>query len=291
MPEECALEPKRSFKECQNCPEMVVVPAGGFSMGSSKEEIARGLAAANEAPQHKVVLAETIAIGRFEVTRDQYAAFVDATGHEDSGRCFTLEQNSPQERENRSFLMPGYAQQGNHPAVCVSWTDAQAYVDWLTRITGKSYRLPSEAEYEYAARAGSAARFGSSDDAAQLCRFANGADQSAKAAGLPDDADYMACTDGYPYTAPVGSFAANAFGLNDLIGNVWEWTADCFADDYGTAPSDSAARNQAGCPARAVRGGDWFSTASLLRPAVRATAKPDSRYDDIGFRVVRTLAH
>ena len=289
--EECALTSKRSFKECQDCPEMVVVPAGEFLMGSSKDEIDQGLAAANEAPQHKVVLGQTIAVGRYEVTRDQYAAFIDTTGHAGSGRCFTLEQNSPKERENRSFLMPGYAQQGNHPAVCVSWWDAQAYVDWLTRITGKSYRLASEAEFEYAARAGSTARFGPSDDPTKLCRFANGADQSAKAAGLPDDADYMACTDGYPYTAPVGSFAQNAFGLNDLIGNVWEWTADCFADDYGAAPSDGAARTQQGCAARAVRGGDWFSGASLLRPAVRATANPDSHYDDIGFRVVRTLAH
>ena len=289
--EECGLKPKQSFKECESCPEMVVVPAGEFLMGSSKEEILKRLAAANEAPQHKVVLAQTIAIGRFEVTRDQYAAFVDATGHEGSGRCFTLEQNTPQERENRSFLMPGYAQQGNHPAVCISWTDAQAYVDWLARITGKSYRLPSEAEYEYGARAGSTARHGASDDPAELCRFVNGADQSARAAGLPDDADYMACTDGFPYTAPVGSFAPNAFGLNDLIGNVWEWTADCFADDYRAAPSDAAARSQQDCPARAVRGGDWFSAAALLRPAVRASAKPDSHYDDIGFRVVRTLAH
>ena len=187
----------------------------------------------------------------------------------------------------------GGPQQGNHPAVCVSWTDAQAYVDWLARITGKSYRLPSEAEYEYAARAGGTARFGASDDPTELCRFVNGADQSARAAGLPDDADYMDCTDGFPYTAPVGSFAQNAFGLNDLIGNVWEWTADCFAEDYRAAPSDAAARShsQADCPARAVRGGDWFSAASLLRPAVRASAKPDSHYDDIGFRVVRTLAH
>ncbi len=291
MPEECALKPKQGFRECRNWPEMVVVPAGEFLMGSSNDDIDGDLAAANEAPQHKVVLRHAIAVGRFEVTRDQYAAFVNDTGYKGNGRCFTLEQNIPQERENRSFLMPGYPQAGNHPAVCVSWTDAQAYVDWLTRVTGKSYRLPSEAEYEYAARAGGTARFGVSDDPAELCRFVNGADQSAKAAGLPDKAPYMMCTDGYPFTAPVGSFAANAFGLHDLIGNVWEWTADCFADDYSAAGADSTARSQPGCPARAVRGGDWFSPASLLRPAVRAKANPDAHHDDIGFRVVRTLAH
>jgi formylglycine-generating enzyme required for sulfatase activity len=260
-------------------------------MGSSKEDIDNGLAAANEAPQHKVAVKERFAVGRFEVTRDQYAAFVNATGYKGSGRCFTFEQNLPKERENRSFLMPGYAQDGNHPAVCVSWNDAQAYADWLSGVTGKSYRLPSEAEYEYAARAGSSARFAFTDDPADLCRYANGADQSAKTAGLPEDAPYMACSDGYPFTAPVGSLAANAFGLHDLIGNVWEWTADCFADDYTSATSDSAARLLANCQARTVRGGDWFSTASSLRPAVRAKASPDAHHDDIGFRVVRTLAH
>jgi formylglycine-generating enzyme required for sulfatase activity len=291
LPEECALKPKNSFRECQNCPEMVVVPAGEFLMGSGKDDIDNELAAANEAPQHKVRVKETIAIGRFEVTRDQFAAFVNSTGRRSSGRCMTFEHNVPKERENRSFLVPGYAQDGNHPAVCVSWTDAQAYADWLSKTTGKTYRLPSEAEFEYAARAGGTARYGFTDDPADLCRFANGADQSAKTAGLPPDAPYMACSDGYPFTAPVGSFAANAFGLHDLIGNVWEWTADCFADDYRSAGADSAPRNAAGCTARTVRGGDWFSTPSTLRPAVRAKANQDAHNDDIGFRVVRILAH
>jgi formylglycine-generating enzyme required for sulfatase activity len=101
----------------------------------------------------------------------------------------------------------------------------------------------------------------------------------------------MACSDGYAFTAPVGSFAANAFGLYDLIGNVWEWTADCFTEDYKSAGADSAPRNAAGCATRTVRGGDWFSTASTLRPAVRAEATQDAHNDDIGFRVVRVLAH
>jgi formylglycine-generating enzyme required for sulfatase activity len=270
---------------------MVVVPAGEFLMGSAKDEIDNELAFADEAPQHKVRVKETIAIGRFEVTRDQFAAFVDATSYRGSGHCVTFEQNHPMERENRSFLAPGYAQDGNHPAVCVSWTDAQAYVDWLSKTSGKTYRLPSEAEFEYAARAGGTARYGFTNDPADLCRFANGADQSAKRAGLPQDAPYMACSDGYPFTAPVGSFAANGFGLFDLIGNVWEWTADCFADDYSSAGADSAPRNAPGCTARTVRGGDWFSTASTLRPAVRAKASQDAHNDDIGFRVVRVLAH
>ena len=291
LPEECGLKPKDRFKECQNCPEMVVVPAGEFLMGSTQDEIDNDLAIANEAPQHKVAVKQTIAMGRFEITRDQYAAFVNASGYKGSGRCVTFEQNIPRERENRSYLDPGYVQAGNHPAVCVSWNDAEAYVDWLSRTTGKTYRLPSEAEFEYAARAGGTARYGFTNDPADLCRFVNGADQSAKTAGLPPTAPYMACSDGYPFTAPAGSFAANAFGLHDLIGNVWEWTADCYADTYRSAGSDSAPNNEAGCTARTVRGGDWFSTLSSLRPAVRAKAGPDAHNDDIGFRVARVLAH
>ncbi|MCK1394571.1 SUMF1/EgtB/PvdO family nonheme iron enzyme [Bradyrhizobium sp. 1] len=291
LPEECSLKPKQSFRECQNCPEMVVVPAGEFMMGSSAGEIGNGLAAANESPQHKVMVRDALALGRFEVTRDQFAAFVAASGYKAGDRCFTFEQNVPKERENRSFLMPGYAQDGNHPAVCVSWTDAQAYVDWLSKTTGKPYRLLSEAEFEYAARAGSALPYAFTDNPADLCRYVNGADQAARNAGLPQDAPYMACSDGYPFTAPVGSLKANAFGLADMIGNVWEWTADCFADDYRGVSSDSAARSQADCGSRVVRGGDWFSAAASLRPAIRAKAGPNAHHDDIGFRVARTLVH
>jgi len=291
LPEECGLKPKQSFRECQNCPEMVVIPSGEFMMGSPDSEISNGLAATNEAPQHKVMVKQTIAIGRFEVTRDQFAAFVAASGYTAGNRCFTFEQNLPREREGRSYLVPGYAQDGNHPAVCVSWSDAQAYVDWLSKTTGKPYRLLSEAEFEYAARAGSTLPFAFTDNPADLCRYVNGADQSARNAGLPEDAPYMTCSDGYPFTAPVGALKANAFGLSDLIGNVWEWTADCFADDYHDAGSDSAARSQGACAMRTVRGGDWFSAASSLRPAVRAKAAPDAHHDDIGFRVARVLTH
>jgi formylglycine-generating enzyme required for sulfatase activity len=288
--EECGLKPKDAFKECENCPEMVVVPAGEVLMGSSRSDIENGLAAANEGPQHKAVIKQPFAVGRFEVTRDQYAAFVSSSGYKGGNRCYTFEHNVPEERTDRSFLIPGYAQDGNHPAVCVSWVDAKAYAEWLSQTTGKSYRLLSEAEFEYAARAGGAARFGFGNDPGEICKFANGADQSAKIAGLPGDAPYMNCTDGFPFTAPVGSFAANNFGLYDLIGNVWEWTEDCFYGDYATARLDSAARADGVCSTRTVRGGDWFSTEASLRPAVRAKANADARHDDIGFRVARTLS-
>ena len=288
--EECGLTLKEVFRECPNCPDMVVVPAGEFLMGSSRNEIDNGLAAANEAPQHKVIINQPIAIGRFEVTRDQFAAFVIASGYKAADHCFTFEHNAPQDRANRSFLNPGYVQEGNHPAVCVSWADAEAYVAWLSRTTGRSYRLLSEAEFEYAARAGTTSRFGFGNDPGEICKFANGADQAAKTAGLPGDAPYMTCRDGFPFTAPVGSLAPNAFGLYDLIGNVWEWTGDCYYGDYATARADSAAHVNPTCSTRTVRGGDWFSTEASLRPAVRAKANADARHDDIGFRVARTLS-
>ena len=288
--EECGLKPTDAFKECENCPEMVMVPAGEVLMGSNTGDIDSGLAAANEGPQHRAVVKQPIAIGRFEVTRDQFAAFVKSSGYEASERCFTLENNQPQERANRSYLNPGFIQNGDHPAVCISWVDAKAYVQWLAQKTGKPYRLLSEAEFEYVARAGSASRFGVGDNPAELCKFANGADRTAKTAGLPPDVAYLNCSDGFPFTAPVGSFAPNAFGLYDVIGNVWEWTEDCFYGDYLTASADSSARNETACTSRTVRGGDWFSTQASLRPAARAKASVDAHYDDIGFRVARTLA-
>jgi formylglycine-generating enzyme required for sulfatase activity len=259
-------------------------------MGSEQGDIDSGIAAANEGPQHVAVIKQPIAVGRFEITRDQYAAFVRETGYNGADNCVTFENNQPQDRVKRSFLNPGYAQAGNHPAVCVSWVNAQAYVDWLSRITGKTYRLLSEAEFEYVARAGGTARYGASNDPAELCMFANGADQSAKGAGLPPDAPYMNCKDGYPFTAPVGSFAVNAFGVYDMIGNVWEWTEDCFYGDYASARLETASGSAELCEARSVRGGDWFSTEASLRPAVRARADINAHNDDIGFRVVRTLA-
>lgn len=173
--------------------------------------------------------------------------------------------------------------------MCVSWLDGRDYADWLSRTTGKTYRLPSEAEYEYSARAGSASRYGFGDDRSDLCKFVNGADQSAKRAGVLRDPGFLTCTDGYVYTAPVGSFPGNAFGLFDLLGNVWEWTADCYREDYSTASSDGSALITDLCVARTVRGGSWESPALLLRPAARAEAVINNGYDDVGFRVAREL--
>ena len=226
------------------------------------------------------------------MTRDQYAAFVNATGYKGSGRCFTFEQNVPKERENRSFLMPGYAQDGNHPAVCVSWNDAQAYVDWLSKTTGKSYRLPSEAEYEYAARAGSTARFAFTDDPADLCRLPMAPTSRRRPRACRRMRPTWPAATATPSPRRSARWPANAFGLHDLIGNVWEWTADCFADDYTSATLRQRRAYGGQLPGANGAGRRLvLAHASSLRPAVRAKASPDAHHDDIGFRVVRTLAH
>jgi formylglycine-generating enzyme required for sulfatase activity len=231
---------------------------------------------------------QVLAVGRFEVTRDQFEAFVQASGHDVGSKCWTLEGNEPKERVPRSFRNPGYAQVGTHPAVCVSWEDAKAYVNWLSKTTGKDYGLLSEAQWEYVARAGTTARYPFGNTEADLCAFVNGADRTASAA-LPAKWDYLRCDDGYVHTAPVGSFRANAFGIFDMMGNVWEWTADCYAESLAGTPADGQALTSGDCQQRAVRGGSWSATAGMLRVTVRGKAPAGSRFDDVGFRVLRTF--
>ena len=287
--EDRALLPKKVFNDCAGCPDMVPIPAGEFVMGSSKADIDSGAAAGNEGPQRRVTIRQPLAVGRFEVTRDQFEAFVRASGHSVGDKCWTLEGNDPKERDGRSFRNPGYAQLGTHPAVCVSWADAKAYVDWLSKTTGKAYRLLSEAQWEYAARAKTTGRFVANSTEAELCGFGNGADQTASAANLPPSWAYLRCSDGYVHTAPVGTFTANAYGLFDLMGNAWEWTEDCYVDNLADVPADAQARTTGDCGQHAVRGGAWSTTARMLGLATRGKAPANSRFDDVGFRVARTF--
>ena len=285
---ERALLAKRIFRDCPTCPEMTVIPTGEFLMGSSREDLAAG-APANEGPQRRIVIKRELAVGRFEVTRDQFQAFVQASGYKFGDKCWTLEGNNAQERDGRSFRSPGYAQTGTHPAVCVSWRDAKAYVEWLSTLTSKPYRLLSEAEWEYIARAGISTRYPAGNTEQDLCAFGNGADQAARSASIPSDLGYLGCTDGYVYTAPVGSFKANGFGVFDVTGNVWEWVEDCYSASLETTPSDGVARSAGDCELRSVRGGSWSAAAPMLRFPVRAGPRAEVRFDDVGFRVARNL--
>ena len=277
----------RVFRDCPHCPEMVVVPAGDFTMGSSASEEGRY---DNEGPQHRVTIGYRFAVGVYEVTRGEFARFVRATSRAMGNSCFIPDAK----RRERSGMMsgmnwrnPGFSQGDDHPAVCVSWNDAAAYARWLSQETGQAYRLLSESEWEYVARAGTttARYWGESASALDQCRYANGADASS-------DLDYTAhCYDGYAWTAPVGSYGANGFGLHDVLGNVWEWVQDCRNAGYQGAPSNGSAWEQGDCSVRMGRGGSWKNVVPWeIRSARRGAISTGVRSSVQGFRVTRTLA-
>jgi formylglycine-generating enzyme required for sulfatase activity len=212
---ERALKPKDTFKECADCPEMVVVPAGSFTMGSPESETGRF---DNESPQHVVTISKPFAVGRLHVTVDQFAAFVRETGYEAGSKCYVAEGDKWVERADRSWRDPGFAQEGSHPVVCLSWSDAEAYVDSIAEKTRRPYRMLSEAEWEYAARGrtspGAYPHFWFGDDEKDLCQYGNGADQTARDSIEGAKGWTVApCSDGYAYTSPAGHYGPNVFGL------------------------------------------------------------------------------
>ena len=292
---EHALKPKDSFKECDKCPSMVVVPAGSFIMGSDLREMYRDK---NEGPIHIVKMENQFAVGRFPITVDEFAAFVSETNYDAGAKCLSFNYGIGKwvDTQGLSWRNPGFSQDGNHPAVCLNWNDATAYVDWLAQKTGKGYRLLSEAEWEYAARAqtkpGRYPRYSFGNDDKDLCHYGNGADLTWKSAtGLTWP--ISPCKDGYAYTSPVGAFEANGFGLFDMHGNAWQWTEDCYRDNYKyvDTPLDGTAWTLGACPRHVIRGGSWINMPALLRAAVRHPSPSLSRFNIIGFRVGRTLAH
>jgi len=250
---ERVLKPKDSFRECaKDCPEMVMVPAGEFTMGSPPNE--KGSRDA-ERPQHKVVFAKAFAVSKYEVTFDDWDA------------CVAYGDCDPR--------VSGAFGRGRQPLINVTWDDAQRYVAWLSRMTGKPYRLLSEAEWEYAARAGTQTAYSWGDEIGKGNANCNGC-------GSQWDSNQP---------APVGSFAPNQFGLYDMHGNVWEWTEDCEHGDYNGAPQDGSAWTADGdCRAHVVRGGSWYNDPQSLRSASRGSFATVSRDGDLGFRVGRTLS-
>ena len=273
------------FRDCRSCPEMVVIPSGNFAMGSPDAEEGRG---DDEGPLHNVHIA-TFALGKTEITRTQYAAFVQQTKYTTDDKCWTLEDGKYEQRSKRNWHAPGYPQGGKHPVACINWNDAQAYAAWLSRKTGKKFRLPSEAEWEYAARGDthSARYWGEDPDVAKF--YANTADLSAQAhiQGASSWSVHQ-CSDGFVYTSPVGSFKANAFGLYDMLGNVMEWTGDSYHADYQDAPSDGSVW-QGDAVKRVLRGGSWNNAPRNVRAAMRDSNDPNLRFNIFGFRLARQL--
>lgn len=272
------------FRDCPACPEMVAIPAGIFNMGAPASEQDRD---GDEGPVHRVKVA-AFALGKTEITRSQFAEFVKQTKYDAGDKCLTLADGKFAER-NGSWRKPGYPQNDDHPVSCINWNDARAYAKWLSRKTGKQYRLPTEAEWEYAARAKTLSSRYWGDNPDLACLYANVTDQTAKSQ-IPNTLAWRAhgCDDRYAYTAPVGRFKANAFGLKDMLGNVWEWTEDVYHDSYAGAPADGRAW-QGSDDYHALRGGSWNSDPQNVRAAVRNSNKATLRFSFFGFRLARNL--
>jgi sulfatase modifying factor 1 len=272
-------DPGTVIRDCPTCPTMVVLPAGRFKQGSVRAENG----SAFESPLHWVAIGPGLSMSSSAVTVEDFQQFITATGRDIRG-CDTYDGDW-KHRPDNSWKNPGFPQTGAHPVTCVSWNDAKAYVGWLSTKTGQRYRLPSASEWEYAARAGGEVvqPWGASGSAA--CAMANVADASA-AQRYPGWAVF-ACNDGYVYTAPVGSFKANSFGLNDMLGNVFQWTEDCWNADYTRAPMDGSARSDGDCSEHELRGGSWFSTPAYVRANYRNHFAADYRTSSVGIRLVR----
>ncbi|MSO99199.1 MAG: formylglycine-generating enzyme family protein [Rhodospirillaceae bacterium] len=277
-----------AIQDCPTCPKLVVVPAGRFVMGSPNDEPQRD---ADEGPAHEVVIAQPFAMGLTEVTRGEYAAFVRATGRASAPGCMVWTGAKLELVAGKSWQDTNITQTDEHPVVCVSWRDAAAYAAWLAKTTGKNYRLPSEAEWEYAARGGTQGAYFFPGGEAEACTYANVADASAKKA-VPQWRT-LACDDGVGLgTAKVGSYKPNGYGLHDMIGNVWEWMADCYHERFDGAPTDGSSWGLAGeCGVALDRGGGFSNLIpGNLRPANRSRApSPDNPAYSLGFRVARDL--
>jgi formylglycine-generating enzyme required for sulfatase activity len=258
---------------------MTVLPTGSFEQGADDSSTASSFAK----PRHTVAIAYSLAMANHDVTVGDFRQFVAATQRDMRG-C-DIYDGRWRHKNEASWADPGFEQTDAHPVTCTSWNDAVAYAQWLSTKTGHRYRLPSASEWEYAARAGSAAALPWGADPAAACDNANVADQ--RAARRYPGWDVFACDDGYVNTSPVSTYKPNAFGLDDMLGNVFQWTLDCWRADYVGAPSDGAARQDGDCGQRELRGGSWFSEPAYVRPAYRNHFAADYRTSSVGFRLVR----
>jgi formylglycine-generating enzyme required for sulfatase activity len=276
------LPPGADFRDCPTCPLMKVIAPGQFNQGSSPDDAE---AQRVEMPQHYVSIGYPFAIGVYEVTVGQYRKFIADTGGEPTG-CMVYDGEWQQNNEV-SWINATEGQTDSYPVSCVSWQDAKRFAAWLSARTHHIYRLPSASEWEYAARGGSVASHPWTDPA-DACKFANSADQVA-GAHYPGWS-VVPCADQYAQAAPVGQFAPNALGLHDMLGNVSEWTEDCWAGSYVGAPADGSARTDADCAQRELRGGSWSTQPQYLRVSYRDRFAADYRSTIIGFRLVRELS-
>lgn len=279
-------EPTQTRRSCPACPEMVLIKAGSFQMGSPSFEAGRN---PDEAPLRDVRFRQAFEVSKYPITRGQWRQYLMEIHSNGSDNCYGYVQDrrSGARKPQYSWRDPGYPQQDDHPVVCVKWGEARAYADWLSKKTGDTYRLLTEAEYEYILRASTTSAYPWGDTAEGQCEHANGADATLKAGHGDPDWAYAPCKDGFEFTSPVGRFPANAFGLFDVSGNVLSWVQDCYQGSYQGAPDDGSAWDKPGCVVRVTRGGAWHTALKDMRSASRYR-NDDSMYR-VGFRVARTL--
>lgn len=260
----------QTFRDCSDCPEMVVVtlPAGALGSGTG---------------------AVTVAVGRYEITRDEFDVYAKETVAPDFFCMFPLRAYLD-DRRDYTRHHPGlgsYHPSGRDPAICVSWFEAEDYVEWLSRKTGQQYRLPTDPELQYLVNGDAKTPFPWGDRSEDACRYGNVLDQSARSQNWVMAGDvafqWSNCTDGFAYTAPVGSFKPNAFGLYDTIGNVSEWTATC-ATDKTLSPAQGH-----DCARYMLRGGSWTDPANRIKRDARGLLVPTEHAETVGFRVMRVL--
>lgn len=266
LAEAATPQPGKVFKDCKDCPEMVVLPAGTFTMGTPDDEVGRE---PDEGPMHAVTFAKPFAMSRFQITAGEWDSYIRQTG---------VKIADGDTRPGRECIAskPRYPQTPRQPAVCMDMDDIKHYVAWLSKKTGQPYHMVSEAQREYAARAGSSGPFPFPFD-------------EGKGYSIAEHANTYGPADGYSFSSPAGSYPPNAFGMYDMHGNVYERVADCEHPNYIGAPTDGSAWVEPNCESYQIRGNDWGEAPVFSRSGNRNNIYPQTRGDWIGFRVVRDL--
>ncbi|WP_046383741.1 formylglycine-generating enzyme family protein [Pseudomonas veronii] len=266
LAEAATPQPGKVFKDCKDCPEMVVLPAGTFTMGTPDDEVGRE---PDEGPMHAVTFAKPFAMSRFQITAGEWDSYIRQTG---------VKIADGDTRPGRECIAskPRYPQSPRQPAVCMDMDDIKHYVAWLSKKTGQPYHMVSEAQREYAARAGSSGPFPFPFD-------------EGKGYSIAEHANTYGPADGYSFSSPAGSYPPNAFGMYDMHGNVYERVTDCEHPNYIGAPTDGSAWVEPNCESYQIRGNDWGEAPVFSRSGNRNNIYPQTRGDWIGFRVVRDL--
>lgn len=289
-------EPKASlhhFHDCDACSEMISLPAGDYYMGATTDDF-RGFpntqfSYLDETPRHEVHV-KPFALGQFSVTKAQFSVFARETGFSGQG-CRIYSDRTWHFDPTADWQNPGFNQTDRDPVVCVSWSDAQRFISWINSRLPPGihtrYRLPTEEEWEYAARAGTVTPMYWGSDRGKQCQFENARDETASDVGT--SIPFARCNDGYRTTSPVGSFRPNPWGFFDMLGNASQWAAECPTIGYHVDAASSTTALP--CRTRALRGASWASIPIAVRSANRSGLKPDIRMSTVGFRLAADPLH